>query len=220
MMARNNPTPWWRRGVFLVPLGTVALLVAMFFNTTFVGAGQQAQAADTAVEYAQLNYSDVIVPAIVDKAQDLAPLAEKIVADPEAAGEEFGRHEDAGKPYSYAVTATGTVEEGEFGEVALAVDGMPDGVTVGVAIPPLGSSTALRDAGTDLTFGSFTNQTEYQNVAIELNKLAATEVYADLKLADHIGQQITVTGALTWSSKTGGAVSHVTIIPVAIEVQS
>lgn len=218
-MTGTKSRPVWLRTPVIAAVCTVALLVAMYFNTTFVGAGQQAVAADTAIEYAKLNYADVIVPNLVDKANDLPELAGKIVADPDATGEEFGRREDAGKPYSYAVKATGTVAEGEFGEVALEVDGMPEGITVGVAIPPLGSSTALRDAGTDLTFGSFTNQTEYQNVAIELNKLAAADVYADLKLADHIGQQITVVGALTWASKTGGEVTHVTIIPVAIEVQ-
>ena len=95
-----------------------------------------------------------------------------------------------------------------------------EGIDVGVAIPPLGSSTALRDAGAELTFGDFVNQTEYQNVAIELNKLAAADVYGDLDLTTMIGSEISVVGGTTWVSKTGGEVTHVTIVPVSIEVGS
>ncbi len=216
-MAAKNPTPLWRRGVVLGPVLALALLGLMIADTTFVPVGQQAVAADTAVEYADLNFADVVVPALTSRAQPLPELATRMLADPDATGEELGRREDATKPFSFAVTATGTVAEGEFGEMALEVDGMPEGITVGVAVPPLGSSTALRDAGTELDFGSFVNQTEYQNVAIELNKRAAEQVYSGLDLKTRIGQRITVVGALTWSSKTGGAVSHVVIVPVSIE---
>ncbi|QXT62616.1 DUF2291 family protein [Tessaracoccus palaemonis] len=219
-MAGRVARPLWRRGIVVWPVLIVVLLVLMFVNTTFVKAGSQAQAADTAVEYADLNYESVVVPTIQDAAQPLADIANGMVDDPEATGEEFGRREDADKPFSFSVTATGTLAEGSFGEVGLEVDGLPEGITAGIAIPPLGSSTAIRDAGTDLGFGSFTNQTEYQNVAIELNKRAAETVFADLDLTQMLGQQVTVTGALTWSSKTGGEVTHATIVPVQIETGS
>ncbi|PWD50642.1 hypothetical protein C8046_08230 [Serinibacter arcticus] len=194
------------------------LLGGMAASTTFVGAGEAVVAADTAVEFAELNYTDVIVPSLTDRAVAVEELVPQILTDPDATGEELGRREGEGKPYSYPVSATGTIVEGSFGEVGLEVDGMPEGITVGVAIPPLGSSTALRDAGAELTFGDFVNQTEYQNVAIELNKLAAAEVYTDLDLTSMIGEQITVVGGTTWVSKTGGEVTHVTIVPVSIEV--
>ena len=216
-MVGKNPTPLWRRGVVLGPVLGVIVIALMLLSTTFVPLSQQAAAADTAVEYADLNYESVVVAGLTKNAQPLAELATKMVADPAATGEESGRREDETKPYSFAVTATGKVAEGDFGEMALEVEGMPEGITVGVAIPPLGSSTALRDAGTELDFGSFVNQTEYQNVAIELNKRAAEAVYGDLDLSSKVGQEITVTGAMTWTSKTGSAVTHITIIPVAIE---
>ncbi len=87
-------------------------------------------------------------------------------------------------------------------------------MTVGIAIPPLGSTTAIRDAGTDLVFGDFVNQTEFQNVAIELNKQIADSVYGNLDLPSKIGKQVTVVGAFTWVSNTGGEIDHVTILPV------
>lgn len=218
MTATTQTRPLWRRGAVVGPVLGVLLLGGMVASTTFVGAGDDVIAADTAVEFAELNYTDVIVPSLTDRAVAVEELVPQILTDPDATGEELGRREGEGKPYSYPVSATGTVVEGGFGEVGLEVAGMPDGITVGVAIPPLGSSTALRDAGAELTFGDFVNQTEYQNVAIELNKLAAAEVYGDLDLTTMIGSEITVVGGSTWVSKTGGEVTHLTIVPVSIEV--
>lgn len=210
----------WRRPPVLAAAAGVALAALMLLDTRFVSAGDEAEAADTAVEYAEQNYEGTVVPAIEDAATPLDELLAAIVADPEAAGEEHGHREDAGKPFSFATRATGTVVEGGFGEVGLDVAGLPGGITAGVAIPPLGSSTALRDAGADVTFGDFVNQTEYQNVAIELNAQAVRHVYDGLDLTALLGQDIEVTGAFTWSSDTGGEVDHVTIVPVAIEVAS
>jgi predicted lipoprotein len=215
--SRTTRRPRWR-GKVIGAAATVAVLAAAFAGTTFVGAGENATAADTAVDFAALNYEDVIVPTIVEDATPVAELATRALADPEATGEELGRREGEGKPFSYPVRAAGTVVEGEFGEVGLQVEGMPEGMTVGIAIPPLGSSTAIRDAGADVSFGDFANQTEYQNVAIELNKLAAESVYGDLDPATLVGSGVEVIGATTWSSKTGGDVTHLTIVPVRIEV--
>ncbi|HCX86384.1 MAG TPA: hypothetical protein DHV14_14880 [Micrococcales bacterium] len=213
--------PWWRRSTVILGAVVLVVVVLMLLSTTFVKADANSQvAADTAVEFAELNYSTSVVPTITDNAVDIVELAEKMQTDPEATGEELGRREDENKPYSFSVTATGTVVDGAFGEVGLEVDGMPDGMTVGIAVPPLGSSTALRDAGTDVTFGDFVNQTEYQNVAIELNKLAAADVYDGVDVDGLVGQEVTVTGAVTWSSKTGGEVTHLQIVPVSLEVTS
>ncbi len=158
------------------------------------------------------------MPAIQSSAQPISDLIPALVADPNAAGEKWGKHEDATKPYSFAVKATGTLVKGEFGEVGLQVPGLPDAITIGIAIPPLGSATAIRDAGTNLVFGDFVNQTEFQNVAIELDKRAAAAVYGSLDLPSKIGQQATVVGAFTWVSPTGGTIDHVTILPVEITV--
>jgi predicted lipoprotein len=213
----SRTVPVWRHPRVIGAAVTVVVIGAAIADTTFVAAGSQAAAADTAVEYVELNFDSVVVPAITENAQPLPDLVDALLADPDAAGEEFGTREDETKPYSFATTATGTLTEGRFGEVGLEVPGVGSEVTVGVAIPPLGSATAIRDAGTDLTFGDFVNQTEYQNVAIELNTRIVETVYADLDLPSMIGQDVTVTGAFTWVSNTGGPVDHVTIVPVDIE---
>ncbi len=220
-MAVSAPTrtvPWWRRTVVIGSAIAVVVVAAAVADTVFVSNDSQAQAADTAVAYADQNFDTVVVPTILKKAQPFDELLPAVIADPDQAGEKWGSREDATKPWSFATTVTGTVVEGEFGEFGLEVDGAPDGLTVGVAIPPLGSNTALRDAGTKLTFGDFVNQTEFQNVAIEINKRDAEAVYGSLDPATLTGKTVTVTGAFTWASKTGGAIDHVTIIPVKIEV--
>ncbi len=55
-------------------------------------------------------------------------------------------------------------------------------------------------------------------MAIEINKRDAEAVYGSLDPATLTGKTVTVTGAFTWVSKTGGEIDHVTIIPVKIEV--
>ncbi len=210
--------PLWRQPAVVGGVAGIVLVALMLLDTRFVSAGDEAEAADTAVEYAEQNYESTVVPAIEEAATPLDELVAAIVADPEAAGEEHGHREDEGKPFSFATQATGTLVEGGFGEVGLEVAGLPAGITAGVAIPPLGSSTALRDAGADVSFGDFVNQTEYQNVAIELNEQVVQHVFDGVDLATMLGRTVEVTGAFTWSSDTGGEVDHVAIVPVAIEV--
>ena len=200
--------------------GTVlllALIAAMLASTSFVDTSNAEIAADTAVEYAELNYDSVVVPTITDGAHPLDELVAALLEDADAAGEEYGRREDASKPFSFAVEATGTVTEGAFGEVGFDVEGIPGGITVGLAIPPLGSNSAIRDTGTELTFDDFNTQTEYQRVAIELNNKVVQGVLTENDLQSMGGNRIRVIGAFTWVSDTGGVIEHVTIVPVQIE---
>lgn len=215
-MPSTRSRPWWQHRSLITLLAVVLLVVLMFKSTTFVGADEVL--ADTGEEYAEEAYESTVVPTIEGNAIDLGELAGLMAADPDGTGEEHGSREDDNKPYSFSVSASGKVVEGSFGEIGLETDGLGD-LTAGVAVPPLGSSTALRDAGTDLTFGDFVNQTEFQNAAMELNKKAAEIVYADIAADDLIGKSIEVVGAVTWSSKTGGAVDHLTIVPVSIEAE-
>ncbi|GMA32492.1 hypothetical protein [Litorihabitans aurantiacus] len=91
----TTPThrPLWRRGVVVAPVLGALLLGGMAASTTFVGAGDAVIAADTAVEFADLNYEDVIVPSLTDRAVEVSDLATRVLADPDATGEELGRRE-------------------------------------------------------------------------------------------------------------------------------
>ncbi len=220
MTALSEPktVPIWARPRVIGAVVIVAFLAAAFAGTTFVDNSTIAVKTDTAIEYADANYDTVVVPTVTKAAQPLDTLVTALLADEAGTGEKFGKREDTGKPFSFATEADGTITEGDFGEIGLDVPGIPAGITVGIAIPPLGSNTAIRDAGTELTFGDFVNQTEYQKVAIELNKKVATAVYGSLDPKSLLGKKVHVVGAFAWTSSTGGTIDHVTILPVSLEV--
>lgn len=207
----------WVKIIVILPVCVVVLLVLMFLNTRFVSGADALIDADTASEWVDLNYENMVSGA-KEGAQPIGGLVSAIVEDPEAAGEKMGRREDAAQPFSYLTELTGTVSGESFGEILVEIKEMPIGITVGIAVPPFGSGTALRDAATDLSFGDFVNQTEYQQVAVELNRRASETVYGNLDPAQLQGKEIDVVGAFTWTSKTGGEIDHITVIPVAVEV--
>lgn len=219
MSSHTAKKPWWQRRKFYVLICVVILLVLMVWDTKIVGFDEKEEvAADTAERYAEEAYDSVVVAGVTERAIPITELVDQMLDDPDGTGEEYGQREDDDKPYSFAVSATGLVVEGEFGEVGLDIDGLDSDFTVGIAVPPLGSATALRDASGEVAFGDFVNQTEYQNVALELNNKAAEEVFGDLDPDDLEGEDVTVMGAVTWTSKTGGEIDHLTITPVEIEV--
>ncbi|UVY84527.1 DUF2291 domain-containing protein [Brachybacterium sp. NBEC-018] len=225
MSAASSARPWWRRPVLIAPLAVAALVVAMLQQTTFVGAGEsiggdEVSSADDATALARDGYTSTVVPAITEQPTPVTEIVTAALEDPEAAGEEHGRHEAEGKPYSYAVTATGKVVEGEFGELGLEVEGLPREVSLGIAVPPYGASSSLRDVGLDVQYGDFENQIAYQGVALELNSLAAEDAYEDLDPEDLLGRTVTVQGATTWTSVHGGDVTHLSVLPVSIEEPS
>lgn len=221
MSSLTATKPWWQRRQTYVLIGAVILVVLMILDTKVIGPDDEEEvASDTAEEYADEAYESIVVAGVKERAIPIAELVDQMLDDPEAAGEEHGNREDDDKPYSFAVSAQGTVEEGGFGEVGLDIDGLDSDFSVGIAVPPLGSTTALRDASGEVSFGDFVNQTEYQNVALELNNKAAEDVFADLDPDDLEGEDVTVIGAVKWTSDTGGEVDAVAITPVEIEVGS
>lgn len=222
MSIASKGRPYWRRPVVTIPIAGVVLSGAMLQQTTFLGAGEEldgasVSSAEDATQLAQEGYENEVVPAITSGSVPVADVVRAALADPEAAGEELGKHEADGKPYSYAVTVTGEVVEGEFGELGLQVEDLPDAITIGVAVPPYGASTALRDVGLDVEYGDFENQIAYQGVAFELNTLAAQDAFDEIDLDALLGKRVTVEGATTWTSIRGGDVMHLTILPVSIE---
>src|SRR5690625_630075 len=219
MSSHTAKKPWWQRRNFYVLIGAVILLGLMVWDTKVVGFDEKEEVtADTAEQYAEEAYDSVVVAGVKERAIPITELIDQMHADPDGTGEEYGQREDDDKPYSFAVSATGLVDEGGFGEAGLDIHGLESDFTVGIAVPPLGSTTALRDASGEVAFGDFVNQTEYQNVALELNNKAAEEVFGDLDPDDLEGEEVTVIGAGNWTSKTGGEVDHLTITPVEIEV--
>ncbi|GAA1485637.1 DUF2291 family protein [Brachybacterium fresconis] len=149
---------------------------------------------------------------ITDRAVPAPELAEAIAADPEAAAEEHGV-ESAGQTV-YSTTFTGTVGEGQSGIYDVAIDGMPENVTVRIQTGPAINGTELRDATGNYDFGQFTNQIEYQDAGAALNEEMKKQVLDPIDPAELSGKTVTVTGAFTAINPEGWLVT-----PVSVEVQ-
>ena len=213
----TSARPSRTRGVVITSVAALVVLVVCYAGTTFMSP-EEAEAVLSAgatdpVSYAEENY-DPTIAYIKDNAIDLAALLEDLDTDEEGASQEYGKR-DGEAAYTFAVTATGTIAEGGFGQVDLLVEGVPAGVTVSVQTGPALMGTALRDVTGKTTFDMFQNQIDYAQVGLSLNEPLKTGVLAEHDLAAMIGQTVTVVGAFAHSDP-----GHVVITPVAIEVAS
>lgn len=217
-MARTGSQRRGRATSIAIKAAVAAVIVAVcLFGTTFMSP-EEAEAVLTSgatdpVAYAEENY-DSTIAYVKDNAIDLTGLIADLQADEEGTSEKLGRR-DGEAAYTFAVTVTGTVEAGGFGQVNLAVEGMPSGVTVSVQTGPAVMGTALRDVTGETTFDMFQNQIDYAQVGLSLNEPLKTGVLAENDLAGMVGQRITVVGAFAYSDP-----AHVVITPVSIEVAS
>jgi predicted lipoprotein len=211
---------WWRSPRVIGAALVVVVAAAIALTTKYVPYGSDLDApsgprsgADP-VAYAAENWSSAIVPGIEDAATDWATLSAAIADDAEAAGQQYGHREDGVLYFTYPVRVSGTVAEGRFGEVEILADSPGgDGVSVGMQVGPAINGTAVRDATGLVTFGMFTNQTDYQTVGSELNAMVKSAVLADFDAEAALGSHIEVTGAFIWDGS-----GHISIVPVRIEV--
>lgn len=207
-------TPIWRRSWFRTGLIWAALIALTLIGTRFYTPGTEpssvAKATDP-TQFAQENYQSKVVPAITSKALNLGELVKAQTADADGTCEKSG-HRNGESPCSYPVKFTGTITEGEFGEVGVKVKDVPSSTKVGIQTGPAINGTAVRDASGFITFSMFENQIDFAKVASELNNQIKTEVLAKNKLTEMIGQEVDVVGALTYDNP-----SHLLVTPISIE---
>jgi predicted lipoprotein len=162
-------------------------------------------------------WSSKVVPTILEKAYDIAAILPEIRADPEAAGQKYGRRE-ATNPYNYLVRGAGKVAEvnmkSRVGTLDLRANGL--GEPVHLQIGPVVLGTALRDATGFVTFSQFTNQLDFADASKEMNTRALRLALNGVDPATLQGKTITFCGALTFDPKSK---SPITITPIKIEVK-
>ena len=205
------------RGIIVRAVGAVAIVAVCFFGTTFMSP-EDAEAVLNAgstdpVAYAEGAY-DSTIAYVKNNALDLTGLVTDLRTDEEGTSQSRGAR-DGEAAYTFPATVTGTVEKGGFGQVNMAVDGMPGGVVVSVQTGPALTGTALRDVTGQTTFDMFENQIDYAQVGLSLNEPLKTGVLAENDLASMTGQKVTIVGAFAYSDPT-----HVVITPVSIEAAS
>lgn len=204
------------RGIIVRAVGAVAIVAVCFFGTTFMSP-EDAEAVLNAgstdpVAYAEGAY-DSTIAYVKNNALDLTSLVTDLRTDEEGTSQSRGAR-DGEAAYTFPATVTGTVEKGGFGQVNMAVDGMPGGV-VSVQTGPALTGTALRDVTGETTFDMFENQIDYAQVGLSLNEPLKTGVLAENDLASMVGRRVTVVGAFAYSDP-----SHIVITPVSVEAAS
>ena len=192
----------------------VAVVVAMLVSTNYINPSEAAQINPppfNGATYASDNFAkfrDTISKDAVDLSK-LAPVADGNI---QVAGQRFGGTNVGGTGFTFKVKATGTVESLNDAFAVITVPDMPEGDTVRIPRQAALTGTAIRDAA-GVTFGDFTDQTEYQTAATQIGLYARQQVVQAADLPSLKGKQVTVTGA--WSS--GGAPKSYIIQPVSIE---
>jgi predicted lipoprotein len=179
------------------------------------------QAPSDAKSYVAGVWSAKIVPTVHEKAVEVGTVAAAIAKDPAAAGPQYGHQAGTGSPYAFMVKGAGTVTKVDASvptgpmtvEVAQA-GGKP--LTLSIATGPVIAGTAVRDAVGFISFGDFTNQIEYAQVANEINSRVKTEVIAKIDLVGVTGKQVTFYGAF---SALPGAL-QILLVPTELTVAS
>jgi len=119
---------------------------------------------------------------------------------------------------AYAVKGTGTItaidQKSKNGSITLSIDGYTN-KTVKISIGPVYSSTSVRDAQTQKAYSDFTNQGEWSEYALGLNKIVDEQVVAPNNFdANSVGKTVTFTGAC--GAPTGDTIM---VTPVALTVE-
>ena len=192
--APRAPAPS-RRGL-TIGLGIAALvLAAIAWDTTVVHIGSDSDVrtqAFSADAYGQAEFPR-IQSFVQDRAVDAATLAPAVLADKDAAAQEYGTASTTGA--IMFVTLKGVAGEAKSGVYTVAAEGVPDEITVRVQTGPAINGTDLRDAPGDIAFGAFKNQIEYQDAGSGINRAMKSAVLDGIDTANLTGRTVAVTGA-------------------------
>jgi predicted lipoprotein len=167
------------------------------------GKGGASSAAFDPKTYVDGIWAPKIVPTVHEKAVDVTTLSAAIAQDPDAAGKKYGHQAGTGSPYAYLAKGTGTVTKVDTsaptGPVTVRVPAPngKDAVTVTVITGPVIAGTALRDGVGFISFGDFTNQIAYADVANQINAKVKTEVTSKVDVKAMTGKKVTFYGAFS-----------------------
>lgn len=199
------------------PLFVASLLAASLSGCKLVktdhGAGP---GADPIAELIETTFDAKLVPALTEKAVNLATLRNAIKNDLDKAGQSQGvRVGGAGGGWNFAVKGSATVvDENRASKAATAdIDLDGDGTAdATLQLGPVVKGTALRDTTALYDFSTFRDQIEYAKLGRALNDKAVSKLpSADVPLK---GKKISFLGAVVIRS----ASEKPLVVPVSIEV--
>jgi len=147
--------------------------------------------------YVADNWASKIVPTVHDKAVDVTTVAAAIAKDPAAAGKQYGHQSGTGSPFAYMVKGEGTVTDVDTSVPTGPMTVMVGDTKVTIATGPVIAGTAIRDAVGFISFGDFTNQIDYADVANQINAKVKTEVIAKSDVKGAKGKKVAFYGAFS-----------------------
>ena len=147
--------------------------------------------------YVADNWASKIVPTVHDKAVDITTVAAAIAEDPAAAGKQYGHQSGTGSPFAYMVKGSGTVTEVDTSVPTGPMTVMVGDTKVTIATGPVIAGTAIRDAVGFISFGDFTNQIDYADVANQINAKVKTDVIAKVDVKAAKGKKVAFYGAFS-----------------------
>lgn len=172
-----------------------------------------------AAQYVEQQWPAVVEPLLQKNAVDLATLLAAIAEDPASAAERYGPSHQPGAR-QFVVKGRARVAQADLkSPMGLLTLSFPDSPglasqKVQLLTGPLVISTALRDVMPDMSLNSFTNQTQYADVAAALNNQALKRAFAAAPAASLAGKRIAFTGVFSLQSP-----SSIRIVPVALTVE-
>lgn len=181
-----------RRLVAVAAVIVVLLAMALDTKVVRVGSSEDARTAAFSPEtYGKTEFPNVQAD-VAARAVDAPVLAKALAEDKAAASKQYGVA--AGVGPVMPVKFTGTVGEGKSGIYKVAVEGLPDGLSIRMQTGPAINGTDLRDATGKIGFGQFKNQIEYQNAGAALNNAMKEAVLKPVDPATLSGKTVSVTG--------------------------
>ncbi|WP_432989510.1 DUF2291 family protein [Dactylosporangium sp. CA-233914] len=163
-------------------------------------------------------WASKIVPTVHEHAVDITTVAAAVAQDVNAAGKQYGHQAGTGSPYAFLVKGSGTVAKVDTSAptgpvtVEIARDGGQP-LTLYVATGPVIAGTAIRDGVGFISFGDFTNQIAYADVANQINNRVKTDVVAKVDRAGLTGKTITFYGAFS-----ALAPGQIMVVPTELQV--
>ena len=212
-MTLIRPTLWLAL-LFLLALGGCKIVS----DKELAAESAKSEGAFDATAYIEKVWTPTAVTDFKSRAVDLATLLPAITADPQKAGQTYGRGGGEGNPWSYQVKGEGKV-------VAVDVKSRHELMTVDVPtksgprqvdlqIGPVIFGTALRDSLPFVHFGDFVNQIQFAQISRALNDVATKHLTKTADSQDMVGKSIVFYGAAT----QGSASARMSVTPISIEI--
>jgi predicted lipoprotein len=180
-----------------------------------VQAGSQ-PAQSKAAKFVDPIWATKVLPTIQERAYDITKILPEIRADPNSAGQKYGRRE-ATNPFNYMVKGTGKVTEmhteSQAGTATIEIPGLAE--KIALQIGPVVRGTALRDATGAVSFNQFTNQLDYADVSKEMNARALKAAFAGVEPNSIAGKTLTFFGAFTFDPHSK---SPILVTPIKIDL--